>query len=171
MNRRDFLKWAGAGSAAAAVGSVVFRTTQWWNQPPGAHWRVLSAEEAAIVAAIVDALFPGDIGRPPLPNGVEAGVVEAFDDYLAGTDAVAADGLRLLVHAIDEMAMLRDFGLTRFRDRSRSERIAILEAWDESSLTVRRASFRGLKYALSTQYCTQPSVQSAVGIVHKCGGS
>jgi hypothetical protein len=170
MNRRDFLKMAGLGTVAATVGATAFRLGYWWDQPAGADYRVLSEEEGAIAAAITDALFPGDRGSPPMPNGLDIGVVEGFDNYLANTEPMAADALRMILHTIDDVAVFSDFGLTRFHKRNRAERIGILEAWDSSALMVRRSGFRALKYALSNQYCNHPRVLAAAGIEYSCGG-
>jgi hypothetical protein len=132
---------------------------------------VLSDEEAAITASIADALFPGDVGSPPMPNGIEVGVVEKFDAYLAGLDEASADGLRILLHAIDDMAVFGDLSLARFHKRPRNERIAALEVWENSGMMVRRSGFRALKYVLSNQYCNHPDVLAAAGIHYSCGGS
>lgn len=171
MNRRDFLKMAGLGGVAATLGATVFRVSYWWDQAPGPDFRVLSDEEGAIAAAITDALFPGDLGDPPMPNGLEVGVVEGFDNYLANTEPMAADALRMILHTIDDVAVFSDFGLTRFHKRDRAERIGILEAWDGSGLMLRRSGFRALKYALANQYCGHPQVLAAAGIQYTCGGA
>lgn len=171
MNRRTFLKLAGLSTAAATAGTAAFRLGHWWDQMPAAKFEVLSQEEAAITASIADALFPGDVGSPPMPNGVEVGVVEKFDAYLASLDEASANGLRMLVHAIDDMAIFSDLGLTRFHKRTRKERIAVLQAWEESGLMLRRSGFRALKYALSNQYCNHPDVLRAAGIKYSCGGA
>ena len=170
MNRRNFLKLAGLGTAAATAGVAGFRLNHWWDQLPSTNFRVLSNEEASIAAAIADALFPGDVGTPPMPNGVDVGVVERFDTYLAGVDEASANGLRMLLHAIDDMAIFADFGLTRFHKRPRNQRIEVLDAWETSGLMVRRSGFRALKYVLSNQYCNHPDVLSAAGIHYTCGG-
>ncbi len=170
MNRRNFLKLAGLGTAAVAVGSTAMRIGSWWEQGSAADLKVLSKKEATITASISDAMFPGDAGSPPMPNGVELGMVEQFDEFLANIDTGSADGLRMILHAIDDMAVFSDFGLARFHKRPRAERIAILKAWDTSGLMVRRSAFRALKYALATQYCTHPSVLKAAGIHFTCGG-
>lgn len=171
MNRRKFLKLAGIGTAAATLGSVAFRLGYWWDQAPAADYQVLSREEAAITASIADALFPGDAGSPPMPNGVDAGVVEGFDRYLAGIDQTSSDGLRLIVHAIDDMAIPVGLGMTRFHKRPRDERIEILHAWDTSGLLLRRSGFRALKFTLSSRYCSQPQVLAAAGVHFSCGGA
>ena len=159
------------GTVALTVGSAAFRLSYWWDQAPAADLQVLSPEEAAIAAAIVDALFPGDEGSPPMPNGVEVGVVASFDRHLTGMDETSADALRLIVHAIDDMAIFAGLGLTRFHKRSRAERIAILEAWETSSLMVRRSAFRALKFILANHYCKDPGVLKAAGISYSCGGA
>ncbi|MFP4597050.1 MAG: gluconate 2-dehydrogenase subunit 3 family protein [Persicimonas sp.] len=171
MKRRNFIKLAGLSSVAVSCGAVVFRLSHWWDQMPAAEFEVLSDEEAAIVAAISDALFPGDVGTPPMPNGLEVGMVAKFDAYLAGSEPMAADALRLILHAIDDMAVFADFGLTRFHKRSRADRIQVLRAWDTSSMMVRRSGFRALKYVLSNQYCNDPKVLGAAGIHYTCGGA
>lgn len=171
MNRRHFLKLAGAGAVTVTVGATGLRLSHWWDQVPAEELSVLSQEEASIAAAIVDALFPGDQGRPPLPNGVDVGVVAGFDGYLANIDEKSRQGLRLLLHAIDDMAVFSDLGLTRFHKRDRSDRIEVLDAWDNSGLMARRQGFRALKYTLSNQYCNQPAVLDAMGVTFSCGGA
>jgi hypothetical protein len=171
MNRRKFLTLAGLSTIAATCGSTVLRVGSWWDQDAAVAYQSLSEQEAGIAAAIVDALFPGDAGSPPMPNGVELGVVEGFDAYLAGIDPMSADMLRMLLHAIDDMAVFSDFGLTRFHKRPRHERIAILREWDNSGLMIRRSGFRALKFALGNHYCNHPDVLRAAGIHYSCGGT
>ena len=170
MNRRDFLKAAGIGGAAVALGSLAYRVGFWWDQPAGSSYGVLSELEGKITAGIADALFPGDVGNPPLPNGVEAGVVEEFDRFLGEIPDKPADMLRVVLHAIDDMAIASDLSFTRFHNRSREERTEIVRAWDHSDILVRRAAFRGVKFTLASSYCDHPDVLQAMGIQYTCGG-
>lgn len=170
MNRRNFLKLAGLSSVAVAAGAAVFRVGFWWDQMPGERFEVLSDDEAVIVASIADAMWPGDVGAPPLPNGVDVGTVAAFDGYLSRVDDQTSQVLRLALHAIDDMAVMSDLGLTRFHKRPRAERIEILKAWDSSGVLLRRAAFRALKFVLAGHYCNHPEVLRAAGIHYTCGG-
>lgn len=170
MDRRTFLKWTGLGSLGLTIGSAGYRASTWWNQPAAPGYEVLSDSEAEIARAIADAMFPGEESNPDgMPNGVEAGVVDHLDEYLATIDAKASRLLRLLLHAIDDVAILSDMQFRRFRFRPRSERADILRVWDQSTIVFRRKAFRGLKMVLAGGYCDHPQVLGAAGIQFGCG--
>jgi len=172
MDRRTFLKGTGLGSLGLTIGSAGYRVSMWWNQPAAPGYTVLSDSEAEIARAIVDAMFPGETSVPDgLPNGVEAGVVDHLDDYLATIDEDLSRLLRLLLHAIDDVALLSDLQFRRFRFRPRSERASILRAWDRSTIVFRRKAFRGLKMVLAGGYCEHPKVLKATGIEFGCGAA
>jgi hypothetical protein len=168
MQRREFIKVSGLSAVAVATGSMAYRVGGvWWDQESAAHLQVLSADEARVVAAMADAMFPEDGWG--MPNGAGAGVVEALDDYLSAIDEATANLLRLLIHAIDDMAIMRGFGMTRFHKRTREERIAILGSWDSSSSSIRRGAFQGLKFVMCMGYCEHPEVLRAAQIDYSCG--
>lgn len=169
MHRRTFLKVTGIGSTAAVAGALAYRVGGvWWEQGAAENFQALSAHEAKIARAIADAMFPGD--HLGMPNGVQAGVVEALDDFMASVDTQTANLLKFFLHAIDEMAVLSNFGMTRFHRRPREQRIKILQAWEQSMLATRRMAFQGLKFVMATGYCESPAVLQAAGIVFSCGG-
>jgi hypothetical protein len=173
MERRDFLKIAGVGSVAAFVGAGVYRLTGWWRQPTASARKMLSRSEVSITEAILDAMFPGDSEAYPsaerLPNGCDTDALSHFDRYLARLDQRSANLMRLLLHAIDEVAFFRGLKLHRFRRRTRDERIRILKNWDESNLGVRRSAFRAMKMALAGGYLNDPQVKLAADISFGCG--
>ncbi|MFB6352258.1 MAG: twin-arginine translocation signal domain-containing protein [Bradymonadaceae bacterium] len=172
MKRRDFLKLAGIGTVGAGLGSAAYRATGWWNQPSARGREILSADEVAITEAIVDAMFPGESMQPNgMPNGTDAGIVEHLDGYLAAIDAHSSRLMRLLLHLIDEGALVSDLTFRRFRYRSRKDRIAILKAWDNSEIVFRRKAFGGLKLILAGGYCTHETVLQVSGIHYTCGGA
>lgn len=168
MKRRTFLI-GGISLGSLLLGGSAYRVgALWWNQDRASHFQVLSYREVEITEAIVDAIFPGDhLGMPP---GNDVGVVEALDDYLAAIDETTANLLRLLLHAIDEMAIPGQFSLRPFRHQSRENRIAILNRWDTSSIDARQQAFFALKLVLSMGYCEAPAVIRAAGIDYECGG-
>jgi hypothetical protein len=173
MDRRTFLKRAGIGGAAVAAGSAVFRVgTCWWDQEPGTSYDVLSEHEGTIAETIAEALFPGDdAGARRLPDGIEAGAVDFFDAWLAGLDETTANFIRVVLHAIDDMAVAADLSGRRFHTRPLDERIAILEAWDSSALATRRGAFRSVKLFLSMGYCESHVVREAIDMQFACGGA
>lgn len=169
MNRRRFLILSGLSSATVLAGSVAYRVGGvWWDQERSPSYQTLSAHEGAIAEAIVDTLFPGD--NQGMPNGNEVGVVEEFDDYLAAINPHTANLLRLLLHAIDDLALGAGFGMARFHLRPRQERVTILNAWDTSLIAARREVFMGLKLIFTMGYCESPRVIRAAAIDYECGG-
>lgn len=169
MKRRTFLKIGSFSALALATGGLAWRVGGvWWDQDVSPDYRIISGEEADIIASIADAMFPGD---GTFPNANELGVVEFFDGYLTTIDVRSSRLLRVLLHAIDDVAALADFGMTRFRFRPRNERIEILNAWDNSFFFGRRGAFRGVKLVISTAYCEHPDVLAAAQIDFACGVS
>lgn len=169
MNRRNFLILSGLSTTGVLAGSAAFRVGRfWWDQEPAKTYQVLSAHEALVAEAVVDTLFPGD--HLGMPNGNDVGVVEVFDDYLGALDPHMANLLRLLLHAIDDLAITSGLAMTRFHLRPRQERIEILNGWDTSRLKARREVFKGLKMIFSMGYCESPRVIRAAGIDYECGG-
>lgn len=168
MNRRQFLVLGGLSTATVLAGSTAFRIGQfWWDQTAHPDFAVLSAREVDIAKAIVDALYPGD--HLGMPNGNDVGVVAELDDYLGAIHPHKANLLRLLLHAIDDMAIFDDLGLTPFRKRPRAERLHLLNGWDDAGLHARKEAFLGLKIILSMAYCEAPQVLKAAQITYDCG--
>ena len=169
MNRRQFLILGGVSTTALVVGSAAYRIgAVWWDQTPHEDFDVLSAREVEIAEAIADAMFPGD--HLGMPNGTEVGVLSTFDRYLEAIHPQKANLLRLLLHAIDEMAIFDGLAMVPFRKRPRKQRIAILNRWDDAGLNARKEAFLGLKVIFSMGYCESPEVMERAGIEYECGG-
>lgn len=169
MNRRDFLKLSGIGTLMAGFGATLYRVKDWIGQRAADGYAVLSREEAAIAQSIADAMFPGEPYLDQgLPNGNDVGVVEHLDQYLASIDDRSSQLLRMLLHLVDDVSFLVGLGMAPFHERSRSERIEILRAWDNSSIAIRRKGFRGLKLVLAAGYCTNARVLEAADVDFQC---
>lgn len=163
----------GLGVTSLTLGALAWRVGGvWWDQDAAPEHAILSAHELVIVSSICEALFPGEqLGVDPIPGALEVGVPQFLDRFLAQTlDELTANAIRLLIHAIDELAIPSDAGLARFHKRSLEERIEILRAWDESGLTARRGAFSALKLFLAMGYCEDPRVIESIGITYSCGG-
>lgn len=172
MSRRTFFKRVGLGGAAMA-GLTAWRAGVWWDQPAAQGFRILSQHEVLISDAIAEGLFPGEQGAMRvIPSGPQLGLTRYLDDLLVEMlDEVMGNGIRVLMHAIDEMAIFGGGGsATRFHKRSLEERIVILEAWDGSSLSTRRSVFSALKLFYAMGYCEHPEILSAMQIEYSCMG-
>jgi hypothetical protein len=173
MDRRSFLKRAGLGATALTLGSLGWRIGGvWWRQPPSPQLKALSEDEAKIVEAIAGALFPGDpYANPPIPSGPQVGLVGFFDELLVGTlTGQTGDLVRLLLHAIDDAAVMADLSMTRFHLRPLAERVEILRAWETSYLAARRGAYDSVKVFMAMGYCEHPDVLAALGVTYSCGG-
>ena len=84
LPRRDFLKTAGLGTAAALAGSVpasVPATAAPAAEPEPEVWLALSPTEQAFVKAAVDTIIPAD---ELTPSGTDCGLATFIDRQLAG---------------------------------------------------------------------------------------
>jgi hypothetical protein len=169
MDRRTFLKAAGFSTVGLALGGLAYRVGGvWWDQTPGAKLRVMSDDEADILAAIADTMFPGEDFPGGMPSATQTGIVEFFDDYLASIDEMTSNLLRVLLHGIDDMAVFADFGATRFRFRPRPEREEILKAWGRSWFSARRGAYVSLTILIAMGYTEHPDVIRSAGYDYAC---
>src|SRR5438105_9122317 len=86
LPRRDFLKTAGFGTAAALAGSVCTAAaaeaaTKPATTPEPEVWLALTPTEQAFVKAAVDTIIPAD---ELTPSGTDCGVATFIDRQLAG---------------------------------------------------------------------------------------
>ena len=79
--RRDFLKTAGLGTAAALAGGVSSATAANSAPPDVQVWLTLTPSEAPFIMAAVDTLIPAD---ELTPSGVDCGLATFIDRQLAG---------------------------------------------------------------------------------------
>ena len=172
LDRRTFIKGLGV-AGGLVVGAGAARAAIWWDQAAANGYRILSADEVLISDAIAQALFPGEQGvMRRLPDAVELGATRFLDDLLVEMlDETMGNALRVLMHAIDEMAIFGGEGsVRRFHKRSLEERVAILRAWDGSLSSTRRSVFSALKIFYAMAYCEHPVLIEAMGFDYSCEG-
>lgn len=131
--------------------------------PKSSGRKHLTDWEARIVEALADTVFPEDGAMPT--GAASAGVVEWVDAYL---DRLPADK-RMLIRCMFMLYEL-DFAVfnpgrsSLFSSASAAERLRCLEAWDTSSLYVRRSAFQALKGTLLFAYLRSPEVHRDMGL-------
>jgi hypothetical protein len=169
MHRRTFLKLGGFSTVGLAFSGLAYRIGGfWWDQTSSPELRVMSNEEADILGAIADTMFPGEDFPGGMPAATQAGIVEFFDDYLAAIDEQTSKLLRLLLHTIDDVAVFADFGATRFRLRPQAEREEILSAWGRSWFSARRGAYNSLMIMITMGYAEHPAVIESAGFDYRC---
>ncbi len=123
--------------------------------------QVLTAREAALVAAIGEAFFP-----PADPTGIDgpsAGVVPYVDTYLARLGPAQRLQVRGLLLLFEVGTAIHRRG-TLFSAAPLSERIARLKAWEGAERYHLRAAFDALRWLFILAYVADPDVQRRIGV-------
>jgi hypothetical protein len=144
--------------ALAALAALAAR--RFFGGYPGPGLRVLAPREAALVAAAADALFPPGGAVPP--SGVDAGVPDYVDRWLAAVPARVRILLRLLFALVEHATLVfwapPPRGWRRFSALAHEQQVAVLEGWRGSRLFPRRLVFLALRSAISMGYFADPAV-------------
>jgi hypothetical protein len=151
VTRRQILAASAAVAVASAAGAGAV-AWQWWDRPPGAGYSWLSPDEVSIVEAFADALFPP--GGEPSLAGADANLARWFDAVLEGMPSAKARELKLLLHALNNLA--RASGGSAFVDLDRADRAALNHRWLTSSTPEIRLAMLGLSTLIGCGYTTHP---------------
>ncbi len=137
----------------------------WWLGDPEAPYSFLAPDEVAIADALAEALFPH--GGSPALSGKEAGLSRYLDGVLAVMTPPTNEALRILLHALDDWAVLSSGrGYARL---DLDERIANLERWVNAEHHLARGAVTGLTIFLSMGYGGHPEGKAAAGWIFPCG--
>lgn len=161
LDRRTLLKGGLAGAALVSVGATGFAVTR-----PLDGLVTLSALEAAVVGALLDAMFPGD----PFPVGggdpaIVANVDRVVTELLPPLHATA---FKLMLSTL-EWGTLASRG-ARFSALDRTTRTDVLHVWSTPGVLARRVAFDALKAILGMAYFSNPAVQAHMGWRGECAG-
>ena len=126
----------------------------WWNTPADAPYAWLSCEEAAFLVALARALYPP--GGTPALGGDEASVERFVDEVLGVMPRFQRQGLKLLIHALDNAAYLYDFKAFRCLPPERAE--ALVWAWLDGPIAEQRGAVQSLALLVGMAYSTHPQV-------------
>ena len=164
ISRRHLIA-LGSATAAAGVVGVGVTVTDWWNQPAGAGFTVLSDEEARFIRALAGAAYPRvkDIDV----SGDTANLDHFFDQVLDNMPEEPRQLLRVLLHGLDGGAVLTN-GAT-FTDLSPTDRTAVLNGWLNNDLAELRSAGQSVVLLLGMGWTIHPAVAPHMKQLHSCG--
>lgn len=122
--------------------------------------QVLGKKEQAVLVACAETLFPS---RDTMPlTGVEAGIVEYFDSYLAELPKEKRLQIRALIQFIEHSPTLF-VGKRRFSALPVAEREAFLASMATSRFYFRRVCFLSLRTLTCMAYLAHPDIAAKIG--------
>lgn len=123
----------------------------------------LTQKEARVVRAIGQTLYPR--GNQLGIDGIDAQVAEYFDGYMAAIPLWERTKIRALLYAIEYAPVAGSLDRARtFTEGNVSQRLEYLEAWERSSVTLRRMAFKALRYLMALAYIASGVVAHEIGI-------
>ena len=124
----------------------------------------LTKTEARTVRAIGQTFYPR--GNELGIDGIDAGVTEYIDGYLARLAVWERTKVRALFLAIEYAPAAASLDKSRrFSSANLDERLEYLEAWENSAVHLRRMSFKALRYLLGLAYVSSGVVAEHLGII------
>lgn len=154
LTRRQLLVRGGLAAGGLMIAGFVIRAATLFNQKPAPDRRVLSSREVGILAALIEAVFPGDSESPA---GDPVFMTTYIDDYLAQTDG----DVRLLFKSL--LQVIEELSFPSFSRLSLADRFAVVRAWEVTPIFLRRAAFASMKLVLGMGYFAQPGVSESIG--------
>lgn len=164
LSRRQLLAGAAAFAAAGVVaaGGVAAR---WWDQPASAPFAHLSADEAAFLDAVADAIFPA--GGEPALSGREARVARYVDAVLTGLAPTQRDLLRVGLHALDALALAEAGAF--FSALGAEQAGAVLKGWLAGVDPNLRGLAQSVYVFVGMAYLAHPDVAPVLAPQFACG--
>lgn len=123
---------------------------------------VLSYSEQEFVCAVANAFFPP--GGPIAKSGVEANVLEYFDQYLRNSEPLQQTLIHLLLAFTELSPLIFGPRFRRFTALKQDERIAFLHGAFISRIYFRRVSFISLRAVMTMAYLANDSVAAAMNM-------
>ena len=160
--RRTLLKASLASAGLLTLGGAALALRGTVQRPPPAGLLVLSPTQYSVLAAIADTFYPGGDG---LPSGSVAGVPERIDAVMGRKHpADAAEFLQVLGLVENALvALFVDQRAQTFTGSSHTARVAALDGWRTSRLSLRRTGFKALHGLCAGAYWSLPTVYPVAG--------
>jgi hypothetical protein len=133
---------------------------------PDRHYRVLIRPEVASLASVSEAMFPP--GGHIRSSGLDAELPAYIDRWMAVSQRRVRVLMHLLFFFVEHATLLFPAPGRRRRRRFSSlgleQRVAVLGAWGESNLYLRRLVFMSLRSILTMGYFAHPPVLRQLGV-------
>ena len=167
VDRRQLLKRGLFGGALLVLGGTlpfVFRTTR-RGSAPRAPLRLLSADEHAVLAAVVARIVPGDGADARWPRAEALDCAGRLDALMATVHPDVGNDFRRLLR-LCESGFVGTFTAGSPRPFTRApaaEQDARLEAWRRSRLALLRSGYQALKRLAGAVYYSSPEIYPLIG--------
>ncbi len=147
------------------LGTGVYRVTCRYPRPVR-RYRSLMRGEAAFIGAVAEAMFPAGGAIPE--SGLEADVPGYVDRLIAASHPRIRLLMHLLIFLVEHATLIFPAkgrgGMRRFSSLRGDQQVAVLDAWSDSSLFLRRLAFVSLRSMLTMGYFNYPPVARRLGV-------
>jgi choline dehydrogenase-like flavoprotein len=167
LSRRRLLK-LGLGAGLAVAGGVGAAAWGLLRQRPAAAGRfVLSDDEIAVVNAVAEAYFPRE--NPFGVSAFDVDVAGVVDRYVFGLLSRERRGIRALLRGLDAWPVVSATSTSTFSQLDVEGRIAVLRAFDASSILERRLLGTLYRQLVGMAMLEDERLLRAIGHRHGCG--
>jgi len=122
--------------------------------------------EAAFITAVAEAMFPPGGAIPD--SGLEADIPAYVDRLIHASQPRIRLLMHLLLFLVEHATLIFPApgggGMRRFTALRVEQQVAVLDAWSESSLFLRRLAFVSLRSMLTMGYFSHPPVARRLGL-------
>ncbi len=160
FGRRQLLKLGLGVGGAGVVATTGLGWAIFSLRPPASGRAVLSDEDAAFVGAMAEAFFPPNNALGVDTNALD--IVSKVDAHLAALLPRERRGAQAVLAAIDWWPRLSLSSTGRFASLSLEDRIAMFDAFDNSSREERRAIPSLLRLMVGIHVFAAPSTLAAM---------
>ena len=150
---------------AVLAGSAVYRVTCHYPRPDK-RFGALMRGEAAFVSAAAEAMFPPGGAIPA--SGLEANIPAYVDRLIVASHPRIRRLMHLLILLFEHATLIFPApgrgGMRRFSTLRGDQQVAVLDAWSESSIFLRRLAFVSLRSMFTMGYFRHPQVARRLGL-------
>lgn len=164
VTRRQLLA-AGAAIAATSLVGVGALGLHWYDQPAQAGFTWLSEDEAAFLSAFAEGLYPAG-GEPELA-GAEANLDHFVDGVIEHMPAFQQQGLKLLFHGIDALALSTE--AASFTSLPAERRESLILEWLQHPIAEVRSGVQSIVLLMGMGYTTHPRAVEHFSALTRCG--
>ncbi len=150
--------------AALAVG-VWYRVACRYPRP-AQRYGALMRGEAAFIASVAEAMFPPGGAIPE--SGLDADIPRYVDRLILASHPRIRLLMHLLIFLVEHATLIfpapGSGGMRRYSALEADQQVAVLDAWSNSSLFLRRLTFVSLRSILTMGYFNYPPVVRRLGV-------